>query len=552
MTSSQQHDNSSKGRVAVLGLGISGIVQVKNLVEQGFQVVGFERNDYYGGLWKYNEDKEQISVLKNTIANTSKYFGHYTDFSFNDDVPTYPRASDIYSNLQDYVNHFDLLQYMRLGIVITLLERSQDGQAWNVHYTSDEKDIVERFDKVVVCTGPWERSYKPKYKGEADFKGEFVMGKEYKGPEEYVGKRVVIVGMSYTACDTAVDLAGVAKEVYMSHRSGIRICPRIVDGKAFDTKVTRQLSSLMTFFDKYIPWLGDYIPNKVMVSNMLKVYPNLKPEWRLLPAPAFKNTWGVINDHIIDKFTSGEVIPLNGIKSFTSNGIITEDFDGKEVHTEVDVVIFCTGAYFDYSNLSPEANPASHQPKEWENLEHSNGLLYPRLYQNIFHPQFIDSLAFIGPCKGFSFAIHPNSDLISQAITQVFAGNLNSANKLPQNKVEVDEWCEGNYHANVRLVKRWRTFRTGPTIARDFESFLNDVAGTSVNEYLGGWGWKAWKFWWYNRELYGLLVRGVNSPAQYRLFKGNGRKQWDGAVELIYKANGREMPERYQGRAFEW
>jgi cation diffusion facilitator CzcD-associated flavoprotein CzcO len=40
-----------------------GIVAVKNLVEEGFDVTGFERNPYVGGLWHYTDDKDTLSVL---------------------------------------------------------------------------------------------------------------------------------------------------------------------------------------------------------------------------------------------------------------------------------------------------------------------------------------------------------------------------------------------------------------------------------------------------------------------------------------------------------
>lgn len=36
---------------------------MKNLLEEGFCVTGFDRNGYVGGLWHYTE-KEQISVIE--------------------------------------------------------------------------------------------------------------------------------------------------------------------------------------------------------------------------------------------------------------------------------------------------------------------------------------------------------------------------------------------------------------------------------------------------------------------------------------------------------
>jgi heterodisulfide reductase subunit A-like polyferredoxin len=56
---------------AVIGLGASGLVALKNLKEQGFEVTGFERSSYIGGLWNYSED-DSLSVLSTTVVNVSK------------------------------------------------------------------------------------------------------------------------------------------------------------------------------------------------------------------------------------------------------------------------------------------------------------------------------------------------------------------------------------------------------------------------------------------------------------------------------------------------
>ncbi len=44
-------------------IGAVGLVTVKNLVEEGFDVTGFDSNSYIGGVWHYTEEN-QTSVLK--------------------------------------------------------------------------------------------------------------------------------------------------------------------------------------------------------------------------------------------------------------------------------------------------------------------------------------------------------------------------------------------------------------------------------------------------------------------------------------------------------
>jgi len=40
-----------------------GVTCVKVLLEAGFDVTGFERNQYVGGLWKWSRDEGQTTVL---------------------------------------------------------------------------------------------------------------------------------------------------------------------------------------------------------------------------------------------------------------------------------------------------------------------------------------------------------------------------------------------------------------------------------------------------------------------------------------------------------
>lgn len=58
--------------VCIIGAGALGLVATKNLLEEGFEVTTFERNDYIGGLWRHTKDTTQTSVHEMTRANVSK------------------------------------------------------------------------------------------------------------------------------------------------------------------------------------------------------------------------------------------------------------------------------------------------------------------------------------------------------------------------------------------------------------------------------------------------------------------------------------------------
>ena len=299
-----------------------------------------------------------------------------------------------------------------------------------------------------------------------------------------------------------------------------------------DHALTRRLTYIMRAFGRLLPRLRGMALDLALESRMKKMFPHLDSSWRLLPAPPDANSNAVFNDHIIDCLASGVVTSLSGIKEFTETGIETEE-DG---YIAVDAVIFATGYQFDYSLLCPDADPTRHATPEWDASSHSNGLPYPRLYQTIFSPAHPMSLAFIGPSQGYTFAAFCHAELASQAIAQVWLGLF----PLPD-PASVEESCDEDYRYSLRQIRRWRIAKTGKENGA-LESWLNRAAGNSVDEHLG-WRWKGWRFWWRERELWRLIMDGVNTPYVYRLFEGRegARRKWDGAKEAIYRANGRRL-----------
>jgi dimethylaniline monooxygenase (N-oxide forming) len=255
---------------------------------------------------------------------------------------------------------------------------------------------------------------------------------------------------------------------------------------------------------------------------------DLNPAWRLLPAPPDANANAVFNENIINRLADGSVRSVPGIQSIDETSITTADGS-----VDVDVIIFCTGYHFDYSFLGPRADPTNQPAPEWQSSPHSNGLPFPRLYQTLFHSDYPSSLAFIGPCQGYTFASFNHADLASQAIAQVWLGLY----PLPCG-ASIHAWCEENYRASLKQVQKWRVPKTGTDNGR-LEAWLNRAAGNGVQESLA-WGLAGWTFWWKERKLYRLIMDGVNTPFVYRLFEGRpgSRKAWLGAREAIYRANG--------------
>jgi dimethylaniline monooxygenase (N-oxide forming) len=192
---------------------------------------------------------------------------------------------------------------------------------------------------------------------------------------------------------------------------------------------------------------------------------------------------------------------------------------------EVDAIIFCTG----YEGNSTLSAP----------VEFSGNPSLPRIYQNVFHPEYPTSLAFMtfwetptGICE--------MGDLMSMAIAQVFAGNY----ALPSREsmeAAIDRWHAALWAlAPLGFNIRHKSSRARMILANEasWRWFLNDAASTGVNDFLG-WGLQGWSFFWRDRKLCSMLMSGVDSPHVYRLFptRKGGPARWADSKKSIERAN---------------
>ncbi|KAJ0270213.1 hypothetical protein CBS470a_013571 [Colletotrichum nupharicola] len=296
-------------RVAVIGMGSLGLVALKNCLEEGFEAIDFERSSYVGGLWKYTPDENKTSVLPTTIVNISKE----RTFRFQ--------------------------------------------KKWVIEIDGSPTEI---FDRVIIATGMNQTPNYPEIKGIQSFPGRQVHSKSFKRPEEFKGKRVLVVGFGNSGADTAVSLIGHAKKIYISHREGAYVIPRVNKGRPIDHTINVRFTKVQAFLEYFFPKASESLFNRVvkgLQDNNFKI----RPEWNLSPAPSLKTTSPVVSDEIIPALERGDVESVAGIGKVTGNEV--ELTDGRVLR--VDAVVYCTGYKADFSVLDPKDDPANTPNPEW-------------------------------------------------------------------------------------------------------------------------------------------------------------------------------------------
>ena len=515
-------------RVAVIGLGAQGLVAVKNLLEQGFKVTGFERNEYIGGLWHYSAE-HRVSALPTTVVNVSRERACFTDFAYPPGTGAFPSSTEVNQYINDYTDNFKLWPHLRLGMNVEMIDRNDEKDVWTIAVRSVKPDSpteTHSFDKLIMAVGPHS---KPKYPDLADqhlFTGGISHSIEFKNPIAFTGKRVLVVGASNTAVDTATSLVGVASKVYLSHRRGAMLLPRhLNDGTSLDHALTYRTGMIKDILENYAPRLSQRFLDGMINKISQQVFGDLDPQWNLTPMPSVIHQLPTVSDFLVPYLRSGKIESCAAPSRITGATTILLQ-DGQSV--EADAIIFCTGYHLDLSALG-----------RYDPTLRSDGTrdeISPRMYQNIFSLDRPESLAFVGTAI-ILFPAFLISDLSAMAIAQMWSNKPGSP-VLPSQK-EREDWYDQHlkYVAYVRALDVHRRYVKLMVRNSPWLKWVSDAAGTNVPENLGYGSVQAWKFWLQDRKFCGLLMDGVWSSHVYRLFDSDRRNAWAGAREAIESAN---------------
>ncbi|XP_044122190.1 flavin-containing monooxygenase 5-like [Neovison vison] len=483
-------------RIAVIGAGVSGLGAIKTCLEEGLEPTCFEGSDDIGGVWRYEEKAEsgRPSIYESATSNTSKEMTTYSDYPFPDHFPNYLHNSRIMEYLRMYVQHFHLLKHIRfLSKVCSVRKRSDfscTGQ-WDVIVEAAGKQESYVFDGIMVCTGLYTDPFLPlqNFPGIKRFKGQYIHSWEYKSPERFRGKKIIVVGIGNSGADLAVELSHVASQVFLSTRRGAWIWNRVWDyGMPVDTILFTRFKAVL---NKCCPTflINRWAENKLNARFNHDVY-------GLLPQHRFLSHQATFSDDLPNHIISGRVLIKPNVREFTETSAIFED--GTE--EDLDVVIFATGYTFSFPFL--ENNPTVLDSQR-------------SMFKFVFPPQLEKpTLAFIGILQPVGATI-PTSELQSRWAVRVFKG----LNKLPSVRGMMDD-------IRKKRKKIEKEFLTNPrdTLRVQYVDYMDEVASeigvkpNLLSLFLG------------DPKLAMEIFFGPCTPYQYRL-RGPGK--WAGARRAI-------------------
>ncbi|RKL31586.1 hypothetical protein BFJ72_g10990 [Fusarium proliferatum] len=439
-----------------------------------------------------------------------------------------------YENGSSYAEHFKLIEHISFNSSVQVVNRNSDDSGWilQVEKVGTGEKESRTFDKVVFCHGYQTKRVMPTFPGQDKFEGEIIHSQQYRSPEAFQDKTVVILGLSTTTGEITPQVISTAKKVYVSHRSGQMMVKRMRKGRPTDLIISWRRRQITQWMAKNIPNFYRYLAGwgaRLLSSQFSDV--KLDPEWRI---QSFRNPTlrlpGLIQD-IVPHLQDGSLKSLYGIKRFLGGRSI--EFDDGTVVDDVDSVILTTGYCADFS-VSPFIEKS--MPKS----PTCRGPAIQRLYMNVFPPKYADSCAVLcysafGKNNGFSF-----SDVMNMAISNIWRGvsKLPSYQEMEQWVDDHQKWVAANWarepHLDVSMVKQY-----------EFQPWMHQQAGTGMENL--GWGLAGWKFWWKDRQMYNLMNHGVETAHMFRYFETGKRKTWEGARDEIIRQN-KIVEENFSGK----
>jgi len=314
---------------AIVGAGPAGLVAARAFRRYGLDVEILERWDKPGGLWNIEQPGSPLYETCNFIC--SRDFGGFIGFPMPKDYPIYPRWDQIRDYVHDFARHIGADELTRYGADVAEARPVSDerGQYWVVRTADgDERE----YRGVVYAGGAQWDPYIPQIPGEETFTGKIIHSAHYDSPDQFRGKRVLVVGAGNSGVDIVCDAAFHAKKAYLSTRRGYWFFPKTAFGKAVPDifQGVAQIPATSLFDTPDFPAAVELITASV---GDLSNYGLPQPDH----APA--TTHPIANNQVLHALSHGLLEHRPGIERIAADTV--HFTDGRTV--QVDLIVLATG-----------------------------------------------------------------------------------------------------------------------------------------------------------------------------------------------------------------
>ncbi|ETX13087.1 FAD-dependent oxidoreductase [Roseivivax halodurans JCM 10272] len=197
----------------IVGGGQGGIALGARLRQLGVPTIIIERNDRPGDSWRKR--------YKSLCLHDPVWYDHLPYIKFPENWPVFSPKDKIGDWLEMYTKVMELNYWTRS----TAKSASFDEEAgeWTLVVDRDGEEVTLRPKQLVMATGMSGKKRMPEFPGMERFKGVQQHSSEHDGPDQWSGKKVVVVGSNNSAHDICAALWENDADVTMVQRSSTHI-----------------------------------------------------------------------------------------------------------------------------------------------------------------------------------------------------------------------------------------------------------------------------------------------------------------------------------------
>ncbi|TBU32891.1 FAD/NAD(P)-binding domain-containing protein [Dichomitus squalens] len=189
----------TKPYVLIVGAAQTGLHVAARFKQMGLPTLVIERTPRIGDVWR----KRYLSLALHTPRKHHSCM-HYQPFP--DNWPQYTPRDKIADWLEQYAAVQDLVVWTSAELE-PRPKYDSEKREWDVTIIRDGKEYKVRPAHIIMATGTLGAPYIPDVAGKDVFDGRVLHATLYNDPEEFTGKRVVVIGAGNTAIDICQDLA---------------------------------------------------------------------------------------------------------------------------------------------------------------------------------------------------------------------------------------------------------------------------------------------------------------------------------------------------------
>jgi putative flavoprotein involved in K+ transport len=335
--------------VLIIGGGQGGIALGARLRQLGVPAIIVERNERPGDSWRKR--------YKSLALHDPVWYDHLPYLPFPASWPVFSPKDKIGDWLEMYAKIMELNYWGST----TCNSAVREGDGWAVVVDRDGEEITLRPRQLVLALGASGLPVVPEFPGREKFRGDQHHSSAHPGPDQYKGKKAVVIGSNNSAHDICAALWEAGADVTMVQRSSTHVVrsDSLMDLGLSDLYSERALAAGMTTFKADTIFAS--LPFRILPALQTPVYNAIRERdagfYRRLEQAGFDLDFGEDDSGLFLKYLrrgSGYYIDVGACELVANGGIklakgqvaeLTEDevVLGDGTRLPADLVVYATG-----------------------------------------------------------------------------------------------------------------------------------------------------------------------------------------------------------------